>query len=148
MNLPSPTLLTTTLPALALLAFGAPLLRRARRSAAWPRTPGTILEARVVRQGNASSPRLTYRYRLGAEGRVGHRLWVGPSSVAVTGDWADGVVARYPVGATVQVAVDPDDPAYAVLEPGPRALHWLLLVVAAAMLVVGVLIGLVAGAAA
>jgi len=141
-------LLTTSLPALALLAWAAHLMRRARVSAGWPRVPATIMESRVVRQGNARSPRVCYSYRMHAEGRVGHRLWVGPRSVAVTGGWADGVIARYPAGAAVSVAVDPHDPAYAVLEPGPRTMHWLVLAVAVVALVVGLATSVAAGVAA
>ncbi len=140
MNVSSMIFLTTVLPALPLLAWGALLLRRARSSVDWPVVPATIMESRVLRQGSARSPRLTFSYRVEAQGRVGHRLWVGPRSVAVTGGWADGVVARYPVGANVRVAVDPRDPAYAVLEAGPRAMHWLPLAIGAVVLVAGILV--------
>lgn len=140
MNLSSLIFLTTALPALPVLAWGALLLRRARGSTSWPVVPATIMESRVVQQGNARSPRLTFSYRKDAEGRVGHRLWVGPRSVAVTGPWADRVVARYPVGAAVYVAVDPHDAGYAVLEAGPRALHWLPVAIGAVILVAGTVV--------
>lgn len=140
MNISSMVFLTTALPALPVLAWGALLLRRARSSVDWPLVPATIMESRVLQQGSARSPRLTFSYRIDAQGRVGHRLWVGPRSVAVTGGWADGVVARYPVGATVRVAVDPRDPGYAVLETGPRAMHWLPVAIGAAVLAAGVLV--------
>ncbi len=140
MSVSSLIILTTVLPALPVFAWGALLLHRARGSVDWPVVPATIMESRVLQQGSARSPRLTFSYRVEAQGRVGHRLWVGPRSVAVTGGWADRVVARYPVGASVRVAVDPRDPAYAVLEAGPRALHWLPVAIAAVVLVAGLLV--------
>lgn len=139
------TALVTVVPALLLLAWGWQFIRRARRSADWPMAPGTIRESRVVRQGNARSPRVSFDYVAAARPQVGNRLWVGPRSIAVTGDWADRVAGRYPVGTAVRVAVDPADPAYAVLEPGLRLLHWLPLLVGLAMLAGGV-VALVVGA--
>lgn len=143
MNVSSTIFLTTALPVLPVLAWGALLLRRARSSIDWPVVPATIMESRVLQQGSARSPRLTFSYRVEAQGRVGHRLWVGPRSVAVTGGWADGVVARYPVGANVRVAVDPRDPGYAVLEAGPRAMHWLPAAIGAVVLVAGIVAAVV-----
>jgi hypothetical protein len=127
-------------PALLTLAWAWWFVLRARRSTGWPVVAATITESRVVQQGNARSPRVAFDYLAGAQRHVGNRLWVGPRSIAVTGKWADRVAARYPVGAVVRVAVDPADPAYAVLEPGIQALHWLPLVFGLAMVVVGTVV--------
>jgi len=125
MNLSWMILLTTALPALAPIAWGAWLMRRAGRSSDWPVVPATILASRAVQQGSARSPRLEFAYSMAGQPRTGKRLWVGPRSIAVTGGWADRVVARYPMGAVVPAAVDPQDPGYAVLEPGLQAMHLL-----------------------
>ena len=124
-------LATTVVPALLLLVWGVRFIRRARASLDWPVVAGTITESRVLRQGNTRSPRVSYGYVAAARPQVGYRLWVGPRSISASDPWADRVAARYPVGAAVQVAVDPNDPAYAVLEAGPRAIHWLPVAVAA-----------------
>lgn len=128
MNLSPLFLDMTVVPAVLTLAWGHRVVRRARRSVGWPVVPATITESRVVQQGNARSPRLTFDYIAAAQRQVGNRLWVGPRSIAVTGKWADRVVSRYPVGVVVCAAVDPADPAYAVLEPGIKAMHWLPMV--------------------
>jgi hypothetical protein len=145
MNRPWLTALVTVVPALLLLAWGWQLLRRASRSADWPLAPGTIRESRVVRQGNARSPRVRFDYVAAARPQVGNRLWVGPRSIAVTGHWADRVAERYPVGTEVRVAVDPAHPDYAVIEPGLKLVHWLPFLVGVAMLAGGV-IAVVVGA--
>ena len=139
MNRPWLIALVTIVPALLPLVWGWHLMRRARHSVDWPEAPATIRESRVVQQGNARSPRLSFDYVAAAQPRVGDRLWVGPRSIAVTGHWADRVAARYPVGAAVRVAVDPRNPAYAVLEPGLRLVHWLPFLVGAAVLAGGVI---------
>ena len=140
MNLSPLSLNMTVVPALLTLAWGYWFVLRARRSAGWPVVPATIMESRVVQQGNARSPRLTFDYLAAGQRRVGNRLWVGPRSIAVTGKWADRVASRYPVGAVVHVAVDPADPAYAVLEPGVKAMHWLPLVFGLSMVAVGAVV--------
>ncbi len=143
MNFSPLSLNMTVIPALLTLAWCYWFVLRARRSAGWPLVPATIMESRVVQQGNARSPRLTFDYLAAGQRRVGNRLWVGPRSIAVTGKWADRVASRYPAGAVVHVAVDPADPAYAVLEPGVKAMHWLPLVFGLSMVAVG---GVVAAA--
>ena len=130
-------------PALLTFAWAYWFVLRARRSAGWPVVPATITESRVVQQGNARSPRLTFDYLAAGQRHVGNRLWVGPVPIAVTGQWADRVVSRYPVGAVVRVAVDPAAPAYAVLEPGVKAMHWLPLAFGLALVAIG---GVVAAA--
>jgi hypothetical protein len=133
----SPLSFSVIVSALLTLAWARWFVLRARRSTAWPVVPATITGSRVVQQGNALGPRLTFDYLAAGQRRVGNRLWVGPRSIAVTGKWAHRVAARYPVGALVQVAVDPADPAYAVLEPGVKALHWLPLVFGLSVVAVG-----------
>jgi hypothetical protein len=140
MNPSLPIAAMTVVSALLTLAWGYWFVLPARRSAGWPRVSATITESRVARQGNARSPRLTFAYLAAAQRHVGNRLWVGPRSIALTGKWADRVASRYPVGAAVRVAVDPADPAYGVLEPGVKAVHWLPLVFGLSMVAVGALV--------
>lgn len=137
MPLPLLMTLTTVLPALLLLAWCSRLILKARRSLTWPRVDATVVGSLVVKQGNTRSPRLAFDYEVAGQKHVGQRLWVGPRSLSVSGNWADRVTSRYPVGAMVKVAVDPTDAAYSVLEPGMQALHWLLLAAAAAFVVTG-----------
>src|SRR4051812_26580140 len=120
MNAATSLLGSIAVPLLLTLAWGYWFVLRAHRSAGWPRVAATITASRVVQQGNARSPRVAFEYLAAARRQVGDRLWVAPRTIAVTGGWADRVALRYPPGAQVLVAVDPADPAYAVLEPGVK----------------------------
>ncbi len=108
------------------LALALPLLLKARRSAGWPRVPATVLEAQVLQRGaNATAPRIRYAYPVNGRRHTGERVAVG-GSWSTTGHGAARLVAQHPAGATVQVAVDPQQPAYALLKPGLQPQHLLL----------------------
>ncbi len=127
MSLPGPITLAIIFIGLPTLAWGLRFIFKARRSATWQLIPATIVESKVVQKGNTRGPRLKFHYQVHEQPHVGHRLWVGPSSISASGGWADRVVSRYPMRAAVRVAVDPSDATYAVLEPGLRVVHWLAL---------------------
>lgn len=133
-------ILTTVLPALLLLAWCSCFIIKARRSITWPLVPATIVGSHVVKQGNTCSPHLAFDYEVSGQKLEGQRLWVGPRSLSVSGNWADRVTSRYPVGAIVKVAVDPADATYSVLEPGMRAFHWLMLAIVQGCVVGGCLL--------
>jgi len=145
MSQPGAIFIIVLLLGVAALAWVLRFIFKAHRSAAWPLMLATVVESTVVQQGNTRSPRLKFLYQVADRPYVGRRLWVGPSSISVSGGWADRVASRYPVQAAVRVAVDPADAAYAVLEPGLRAVHWLaltfVLVIFGGTLVADALIG-------
>jgi hypothetical protein len=61
-----------------------------------------------------------YRYRAGGQELEGDRIMFGGQPVT-TRVLAGGLVARYPVGARVDVHIDPNDPKNALLEPAQQA---------------------------
>ncbi|RMG42912.1 MAG: DUF3592 domain-containing protein, partial [Acidobacteria bacterium] len=102
----------------ALALTGARAAQRARATAHWPRTPGIVLDSRIEtdRHRDAYYPRVEYEYTVRGRRFVGQRVFL--HELGSSYDWARSVVARYPRGASVQVAYDPEDPSRAVLEPG------------------------------
>ena len=90
----------------------------------WPATAGQIIESQVVvSQGNRIkyTPHVAYRYEAGAKTRTSTDIWL--KSYGVDQAFAEDVVASYPVGAEIKVFFNPQNPAKAVLRPGP---NWLL----------------------
>jgi hypothetical protein len=106
---------------LALLARGGRALILRRKSANWPKVPGTVVASHIQenRDGDGSTfeAKLSYEYRVGGRTYRGVRLeW--------TGGVSDGLLARhlrivaaYPPGRAVTVCYDPTDPSRSALEP-------------------------------
>jgi hypothetical protein len=140
--------------AMVLICFGCVALyiselRKSKASAAWPTTQGRIVDAKVVEHvetrtdddGDESTstvyrPDIRYSYRVDGADHTAD-TWKGRVRYS-TGSpkYAEGVVARYPVGQTVTVHYDPADPGMGVLEPGNRD-------GATVPLIVGIVFGLV-----
>lgn len=89
-----------------------PRIDEAWASASWPTAQGEIVE---LRSGRNIGTHLRYRYE------VAGRTYESGRVRLVEKAWADNrkqVAERYPEGATVSVAYDPQRPERAVLEPG------------------------------
>ncbi len=94
---------------------------RARR---WPQTVGRITCSNVIAPGTIGArtmrPALAdieYEYRVNDQTLTGTRVGV-VGGLGTTAESGYRVVARYPLGKSVVVWYDPDDPGSAVLEPG------------------------------
>lgn len=119
---------------LLILLFLVAHRRRLARATTWPVVPGRVTISRVEeRRGSGESgPRhrsyeavVEFRYEVGDLSFSSRQIALGwRTSGSRKG--AEAVVARYPVGATVEVRYDPDNPSEAALER-PRAASWLLL---------------------
>ena len=120
---------------LAALSFGVgyPNLLSAKRSAYWPSTSGEVVHAEVEEHVNVGKDRkstttittnvthessIVYVYRVGGKEYRGDRVRF---SWEMNRAEAEATVAKYPVGASVRVYYDPDDPSDAVLETGGDA---------------------------
>lgn len=116
-----------------LLIFGGLLLNlvrmRSRMQAAgnWNRVEGVIIASEVEQPPthvsddlNDASPVIRYRYRVDGRDLESDQVGIGGQPMT-TRVLAGRQVARYPVGAHVDVYVDPTNPAEALLEPGPQA---------------------------
>ena len=101
------------------------LLRmRSRMQAAshWDRVEGIITVSRVDQPPahvsddlDDATPIVRYRYRVGGRDLESDQIRIGGVAL-MTRVLAGGLVARYPVGAHVDVHIDPDDPGNALLE--------------------------------
>ena len=103
--------------------------RRAQSIKNWPTTTGRILSAttemrrRSGRSGYSPYPNIMYEYTVGRQQYVSNRVSMGMEMGGSL--YTPRVLARYPVGATVQVYYNPDNPADSALEasaPGNRML--------------------------
>jgi hypothetical protein len=101
---------------------------RSRMQAArnWDKIEGVITVSKVDQPPvhvsddlNDATPIIRYRYRVGGQEIESDQIRVGglPLTTRVR---AGGLVARYPVGARVDVHVDPNDPKCALLEPNQQ----------------------------
>lgn len=104
-----------------LMRFAAGALRLHSRIGSWPEAPGTVVHSQVVYgeagRGSTARPRITVRYTWG---RLAYESSDHTHGVAF-GDYdaaARRLVERYPVGAPVQVRVQPGHPDVAVLDTG------------------------------
>jgi Protein of unknown function (DUF3592) len=132
-----------TLAGLGLLLTAAFDLRKAYRAKTWPTTQGKILSSGLaeVSDSDGTTYKVAILYEYSVNG-VSHRsdVWrlrAGSSSFTKA---ATKAVERYPLGATVNVYFNPEDPADAMLEPG--RVSWSLLlggVVFAGMGAIGLL---------
>lgn len=116
------------LAGLALLGFGA--RRRARDDVgSWPTTVATILDSYVAEEHGVDDsgaevtwyePVVSYHYEYDGEDRFGSRIRMGDTRVW---SWAEAerVIACYPAHAGVDLAFDPDDPDFTVLEEERRS---------------------------
>jgi hypothetical protein len=113
-----------------LLIFGGLLFNlfrmrgKMRAASTWSKVEGTII-ASVVQQPpshlfddlNDATPLIRYRYRTGGQDLESDQVRIGGQPIT-TRVLAARQVARYPVGAHVDVYVDPKDSKNVLLEPG------------------------------
>ena len=136
-NLPA-LLLFLAGAALVLIAAGA-LARMTLKVRRWPVAPGEILSS-GVREGASRDdggrlhrPVVRYRYAVGGRSYEGAAIEHGVATSGGEG-WARRVIARYPVGARVDVRYDPADPTRSALAARFGVLGWALLAVAGLLL--------------
>lgn len=113
--------------AMILLAVFAPMLaltallywqagRIEKRVAAakdWPRAPGTVSAARVVRSRNNHWPLIQYEYLVA--GRTHHGSRYGFVQADYGKDQAEAIVRAHPPGTMIEARYDPAKPSFAVL---------------------------------
>ena len=98
-------------------------------SRTWPSVSSTILagtlEESYGRGGREWTPNLTYSFSIDGKKYFGHDIKFPPRRSSLTS--AKATLERYPVGKTVTVYYNPNDPAQACLEPGPDG--WFLFII-------------------
>jgi hypothetical protein len=94
---------------------------RSVRSEFWPTAEGVILSAKMEshrgqKGGTTYSASMGYDYVVAGSHYDGSRFAIG--AMSASGQYAQGILDRYPVGKKVQVYYSPGDPQDSVLEPG------------------------------
>lgn len=96
--------------------------RKASTSKNWPSTTGTVLSATVAagrtpgRNGVSYYPLVVYQYTIDGQHYTGNRLGFGSQVGVGIQSLAARGLANYPVGGSVPVYYNPNNPADAVLE--------------------------------
>jgi len=109
------------------MLFNLVRMRRQFRSAkSWDKVEGVIIASAVEQPPahvsddlNDATPIIRYRYRTDGQDLESDRIRIGGQALT-TRVLAARLVAGYPVGARVDVYVDPKDPKNALLEPGEQ----------------------------
>jgi hypothetical protein len=104
----------------------------AGEAAGWPTTEGIVLDGHIDKQegseGEVSySPELAYRYQVDGVIYYGDRLFVTPYSSDYS--WAQSYLYKYPVGSTITVHYDSENPSEAVIELQANQVDYVLLMV-------------------
>ncbi len=102
-------------------------------TSSWPTVEGEVLSADVERattrgSGHHYLAQLRYRYSYEGESFTSTRVHTAGSPSFNRADEAAAFIANYPVGGEVQVFVDAEDPAQAVLQHGIPWRGWGVLI--------------------
>jgi len=98
--------------------------QKAKLSLSWPSTVGKVIESRVVESHSTSDgdttttykPYVKYEYQVVGETFTSDKLSIGPAVSTSNYRKSQEKVNRMPVGSTLTVFYNPDDPTDAVLE--------------------------------
>lgn len=109
---------------LALLAMRMSSYLREAHSAGWPSVEGVVVESRLAfRQGRRPPlyvyiPEVRYRYRVGNREFTGSKIDFHTQDLWHSKQYAERKLGQYPEGKVVNVAYDPSDHSFAILEAG------------------------------
>ena len=123
----------------------------------WPATDGRILSSEVTSHRSLDSdgthttmyePAIQYEYNAKGQRYQSKEIGFGGIDGTSSTDFADGIVAKYPMGSAVQVFYNPAKPSEAVLEHSGAGCNMVLLLIFGAIelgLVVLLVFGLKGG---
>jgi hypothetical protein len=122
------------------LSVGVHRLFLAAESERWPSVPGLVKTSEVATsrdsEGTTYHAHLVYTYEVAGKSREGTRVHFGDYGTSHP-DHAQSVVDTYPAGKAVTVRYRPQDPSYAVLEPGLMLSAWMVPGLGLVFLIVG-----------
>ncbi len=113
---------------LFLLWQGVKEHRACRESRNWPCVEGRITESavQVTRRHHSTSysPQIAYTYSVAGQAYFSAAVTIGATRTFSSYAKAQTQTAKYPLGQTVSVYYDPQQPAEATLEPGATGGAW------------------------
>jgi hypothetical protein len=122
-----------TVSGIAAILAGALARRQWRAQFRWPKAHGTVVVS-TVSLSNGYFPEVEYRYV--HEGRSYYGIDVNSGAVGrVSRSDVERIIAKYPVGSSVVVFVNPREPHNAVLEPGGDRFYPILFFIIGAIFV-------------
>jgi hypothetical protein len=116
---------------------GLEVVRQGKDTANWPTTQGVITRVEVIKQRKSSHVEIAYTFSVDGRRYASDKVWLGQGLLD------ESYKDTYPQGKSVTVYHDPDDPSWAVLEPGKANYIWLIFGLVLVLIPVG-LFGLVA----
>lgn len=130
--------------ALVTIWFGFALYRQAVRAQGWPRVAGRVTRSEVDRfEGRLSDddtrtrtlyrPLIAYSYVFKGVTYSGNQETLGTKVTSSSDSYARKLIAKYPLGAAINVRVNPQNPSEAVLKPAVNG-AWLIWIIAAGLL--------------
>ncbi|WP_162459021.1 DUF3592 domain-containing protein [Desulfosarcina ovata] len=131
-----------------MMAWGGFEIKGSRESGSWPTAQGTISASSVGKRTTRDSnhrtkttyyPKVGYHYQVEGRKYSSTRIAFGVGESGGSMKWAQKIVNKYPVGKTVTVYYNPQDPPYGVLESGTTWRSIVLLLAGAVFFIVGVL---------
>ena len=103
--------------------WGKPTLEKAEASKNWPKVSGVIKSSTVNQstdkdRNTSYTPNVVFEYALNGRKFTSSTIAVGSGWSSNRSSIAYQVTNKYPVGDIVEVAYDPEEPSFAVLETG------------------------------
>jgi hypothetical protein len=130
--------------ALSIVGLGVALLSaavtvRGLAAKSWPTTEARVVRSDVVVTKKASgivrraaawsdyyTARIEYEYEVGGKSFVGKGIGIQTASEGFDPRVADGIVAKYPLGAKITISYNPRTPDFAVIDPTVSVGLWCL----------------------
>ncbi len=129
--------------------FGLPMYRKAQASQTWPTTTGTIETSQVTetfQKGRRRySPSVSYSYEIGGQRLTSKYIWASGGDSSTNREPHQAVVDKYQVGSPVKVFYDPQNPGFAILEPGITTTNYIVLGGGGAILLAGAIMAVATG---
>jgi hypothetical protein len=136
MNLYSVILAAVTLGGIGISIWGRLILQKSRKIEQWPQTKGKIEASNPTSKENDLLPEIIFSYQI--NGKNYRRQFEFPEGTHPLPEFTKAYNEKYPVGKTVDVFYDPEQPETATLEPGTQG-DWMILAMGIAMTIGGAL---------
>jgi len=134
MSLYSIIIVVFIISGVALMLWGWKSLQASRRRMAWPTAQGEIVVSDLQSSDDPLLPGIEYRFQVA--GQAYQARFQFPAATSPSEELSKSYVARYPLGASVAVYYQADQPQRSTLEPKSQG-DWLLLAIGIVTTVMG-----------